>query len=586
MSNRIQNILTLWGPGFVLFGLLCTNAVLAVDLPAGATPGGALPKLDEVITEPFVYPNALPPEQAPVARPDELDAPRMIVKGFRIRGIKPRESVGISQASIEQLVVARAKALVEGEASSGFTLGMFEDITRAISRYYRERGFFLARAFIPEQKVADGIVSINIIEGILDQITYEGNELYSDEQLDELFGPLQGESIFLDDFERAIFIANDFPGLKANVLFGPGLKPGSAAVQINTDEESSQGFVSFDNYGSSFTGENRIRGSYLWNNLFGQADRLDVNVIYTIDPANSTYFDVAYQQPLLDHRYMVGGFFGKNDFDVGGALADLDINGSSTIINGYMTRIITRNRTERITAGVDLSLKTAESRVIRTVNSEDKLTVIDLSAAYSGTSWSGSGHYQQMSVTLGLGIPEFLGSMDSDGSGDSAREGDSGDKAGGDFTKLSFEYLRLIPYKPFQSILLKFSGQMSSDLLTSLEQYSLGGPDSVRAYPVAEVLMDEAWLFTAEWRANASSEVPKSWLNGLEFSVFLDYAQGSLNDALTNEIDSVTLSGIGVGIDVKPFNKFNARVQYAFDLGDEPSDEQSLPFYFSLRYDF
>jgi len=558
----------------------------AAGLPAAATPGGALPKHDDVITEPFVYPNALPPDQAPVDRPDEIDAPRMIVKGFRIRGVKQRESVEITQQSIEQLVVNRAKELVAGEAANGFTLGMFEQITRSISSYYRERGFFLARAFIPAQKVADGIVTINIIEGFLDQITYQGNELYSDEQLNELFGPLKGKPVFLDDFEQAIFIANDFPGLKANVLFGPGLEPGSAAVQVNSDEEKSQGFASFDNYGSSFTGENRVRGSYLWNNLFGQADQINVNAIYTLSPQNSTYFDISYAQPLLDNRYQVGGFLGQNKFDVGGNLSDLGINGTSTIINGYMTRIISRSRTEHITAGVDLSLKEAVSRVVNTVDSRDTLTVIDFSGAYSGTSWSGWGHYQQMNVTFSVGIPSFLGSMDSNGNGQSGRLGDSGGNAGGDFTKLSFDYLRVIPWKEFQSIILKFGGQVSSDLLTSLEQYSMGGPDSVRAYPVAEALMDNAWLFSAEWRANASPEVPKSWLHGLEFSVFYDLAQGSLNDPLTNDTDSVSLADIGFGIDLKPFNKFNARVQYAFDLGDTPSDQQSLPFYFSLRYDF
>jgi hypothetical protein len=35
-----------------------------------------------------------------------------------------------------------------------------------------------------------------------------------------------------------------------------------------------------------------------------------------------------------------------------------------------------------------------------------------------------------------------------------------------------------------------------------------------------------------------------------------------------------------------PFNKFTAKMQYAIDLGDEPSENQSLPFYFTLQYDF
>ncbi len=574
------------GISCVLLGALHINTVIAADLPAAATPGGALPKLDDVITEPFVYPNTVPQEQPQAERPDELDAPRMLVKGFRIKGVQNHQSLDINQQTVEQLVVAKARELVAGDAASGFTLSMFEDITRAISLYYRQRGFFLARAYIPAQKISAGIVTINVVEGFLDQITYNGNRLYSNEQLDELFDPLKGKSIFLGDFEQAIFQLNDYPGLRANVLFGPGLKPGSAAIRVNTEEQSSTGFISFDNYGSTYTGEDRLRGNYQWNNLFGTADRLDVNAILTFDPPNSTYFDVAYQQPLLDNRYLVGGFFGSNDFDVAGNLKDLGINGSSTIINGYMTRIVSRDRAGRLTVGVDLSLKESESLVISTLDSRDKLTVIDFSGAYSGTSWSDSGHYQQVSLVLSLGLEDFLGSMDSNGDGLTGRQGESGDNAGGGFTKLSFEYLRMIPLTAFQNLVFKFSGQTSSDLLTSLEQFSLGGPDTVRAYPVAEALMDTAWLFSAEWRANASSEMPKTWLYGLEFSVFYDLAKGSLNDPLKNDIDSISLSGIGAGVDFRPFNKFRARIQYSFDLGDEPSDNQSLPFYFSLQYDF
>lgn len=561
-------------------------ASYAAGLPAAATPGGALPQLEDIVTEPFVYPNTVPQELPQIERPDEIDAPRMLVKGFRIKGVQNHGSIDISQQSIEQLVVAKAQELVNGDAAKGFTLSMFEDITRAISLYYRQRGFFLARAYIPEQKIFDGIVIINIVEGFLDQIAYDGNDLYSNEQLDELFEPLKGESVFLDDFEQAIFQANDYPGLVTSALFGPGLKPGSAAVRVNIQERASDGFISFDNYGSIYTGEDRLRGSYQWNNLFGNADRLDVNAIMTFAPQNSMYFDVAYQQPLMDNRYMVGGFFGSNNFDVGGNLSDLGINGTSTIINGFMTRIITRDRTERLTTGVELSLKESESLVVSSVDSSDKLAVIDFSGAYYGTSWSGYGHYQQISVNLSLGLEDFLGSMDSNGDGITGRQGETGGNAGGGFTKLSFEYLRIIPLKEFQKLVFKLSGQTSSDLLTSLEQFSLGGPDTVRAYPVAEALMDTAWLFSAEWRANASPEIPQTWLYGLEFSVFYDWAQGSLNDPLPNDIDSVSLAGLGVGMDFRPFNKFRARIQYAISLGDEPSENQTLPIYFSLQYDF
>ena len=573
--------------GFLVLAAYSCASVYAADLPAGATPGGALPNLNDEITEPFVYPDpTFAPDKAEEIRAEDIDAPRLQVRGFRINGVKPHEKLGINQESIERLVLSSAKELVAGEASRGFTLSMFESINIAIGRYYREKGFFLARAYIPEQKVEEGIVTINIVEGFIDQIVFSGNDLYSVEQLQDVFDRLKGEAIFLDNVESAAFIANDFPGMSANVLFGPGLEPGSAALQVNVEEETSDAYITFDNYGSTFTGENRLRGNYQLYNVFGQADRIDLNGIYTFDPQNSIYYDFAYQQPLLDNRYLVGGSYNANAFDVGGNLTDLGINGKSTILRGFMTRIISRGRAARITTAVDLSLKLAESKVISTLDSRDKLTVIGFSADYAGTSWSSSRAYQQISAKLSIGLADFFGSMDSTGDGLSGRRGDIQERAGGDFTKLNIDYLRVSRLTEFQSLLLRFSGQTSSDLLTSLEQFSLGGPDTVRAYPVAEALVDKAWLLSAEWQADASPEIPQTWLNKLQFSIFYDYATGKLNDPLTNDISSISLSGLGFGVQVVPFNKFTAKMQYAIDLGDEPSENQSLPFYFTLQYDF
>jgi hemolysin activation/secretion protein len=574
---------------FVLSQL--SMVALAADLPSAATPGGALPILeDSVISEPFVYPNVTPAQPSTESTAEELidtDAPRMLVKGFRIVGVNEYESLGIGLQSIEQMVQDEALKLMAGAAARGFTLAMFESITNAIASFYRSRGFFLARAYIPEQTVTDSIVDINIVEGVLDQVVFKGNTLYSDEQFNNLFKPLIGKAIFIEDIENSVFIINDFPGVNANVLFGPGLKPGTAAIQMNVQEEPSMGYLTWDNFGSNITGENRLRGNYRLNNVFGLADQIDLNLILTQSPANSTYFDVGYEQPLLDYRYLVGGGLNSNDFDVGGNLKDLGINGQSRIINGYMTRIIRRSRTERITANVDLSLKNAKSNVISTLASRDKLTVLSARADYGGTSWSSSGAYQQIGVKLSIGIADFLGSMGSDGDELSGRLGGSEDYAGGDFTKLNFDYLRVQKFRDFQSINFKFSAQTSSDLLTSLEQFSMGGPETVRAYPVAEALMDNAWLASIEWRVQASPEINQGGgLNGLVYSLFLDYAKGSLNDPLTNDIESVSLSGFGYGFEVRPYNKYSMRMQFAWDLGDTPSDNQTLPYYMNFRYDF
>lgn len=560
----------------------------AVGLPPAATPGGALPRLDQRTPEPFVYPETVLPSERPAApvAPTETDAPRMLVRGFRIQGVIEREELGITQQAVEQLVVDEARKLIAAQTEQGFTLVMFESLTRAISGFYRGRGFFLARAYVPEQKVNDGIVSINIVEGFLDQVIFKNNDLYSDKQLQELFDGLIGEPVFLDDIERVIFIANDLPGLGASALFGPGLKPGSAAIQVTTSEDPSSGFVSWDNHGSFYTGEQRLRLNYVKNNLLGNADRIDTNVMFNLNPQNGTYFDINYGQPILNYDFNAGGGLIWNSFDVGGDLEDLDINGETRIVNGHLTYFYKRERYERMSATVDLSLKEAESLVIDTTDSLDKLTVLSLQGLYQGTSWSDGGAYQQLAATLSIGLDDFLGSMDSDGDGMSGRTGGSGDFAGGDFTKLNLDYLRVQQLANLQSLIFKFSAQISSDLLTSLEQLALGGPYTVRAYPVGEALVDEGVLMNLEWRARASRQTPLNFLNGLQYLAFLDYATGSLNDPLNNEVDEVKFYGFGFGLEFEPYRKYRASITYAFDLGDEPSDNQSLPFYFSLQYDF
>jgi hemolysin activation/secretion protein len=295
---------------------------------------------------------------------------------------------------------------------------------------------------------------------------------------------------------------------------------------------------------------------------------------------------VAYQQPVLQPHIIAGGGLSLNSFDVGGNLSGLGINGESKDIYGFMRYQFSRSRTEKKSATAGIHLKSSSSNVRSTLDSEDKLTVLYLSADYAGTSWSSSGAYQTANLTLSLGLEDFLGSMDGNGNGTSGRIGGSGQLAGGGFTKLEFSYSRAQKMSALQTLLFSFRGQLSSDLLTSLEQFSLGGPDTVRAYPVAEALMDQAYVFSVEWLAYASPDFQRGLLNKMQLSVFYDYASGTQNDPLQNEIESVSLSGFGGSIQIEPYKKFRVKAIMAFDLGDEPSDNMTLPFYISVNYDF
>lgn len=559
--------------------LLSSNAVYAAKIPV----------MPQIVNppEPFVYPEIEKPKLSKPAPIDEdPSAPRMLLKGFELYGITDQPERGITLEKIRQLIADETVAMIPPGQQRLFTMAMFERVTYAITRYYRQHGYFLARAYIPEQKVNDGIVKLQVVESFLDQIVFDGNKLYDDKTMNVLFEDLIGKPVYIKDVESAMFKLNDYPGLSASAVFGPGTQPGSAAIVMRTEEVASVDTISVDNYGSAFTGENRLLYRHISNNLFGNADLLAMNLMGTFSPANNQYADILYVQPVFKSLFKVGGGAKANFFTVGQELEDLDINGQSFIVDGFVDYTVVHTRLDKFSVVADLSLKQATSKIVDTVAAKDKLTVVRFDAVYSGIDrwlWTAS---QDASISLSVGIPDFLGSMNSDGDGQSGRRGGSGQYAGGDFTKINASYSRLQPTFNLQSLLVRVQAQISSDLLTSLEQYSLGGPYNVRAYPVAEVLVDNAFFTSFEYILSASPEIKQTWLNNLQLSVFFDYAQGNLNDPLINDLSSTTLSGFGLGIQVEPFNKLRVRFDYAKATGDETSDAQSLPFYLSMEYRF
>lgn len=573
----------------VILCCVCVIDIFSAELPPTVTRGGGQPILNSDIVEPFVYENVLPDETLlpEVVEDDDPNAPRMRFRGFDIHGVVEHPKLGITQSIIETIAQEEAFRIAPSEKPLGFTIGMFEQVANTISRYYRQQGFFLARAYIPEQTVRDGIVRIEVIESFLDQVVFDGNRVYSAEQLREPLQHLLNKPIFKDDIEQALFTLDDYPGVQLSSVFGPGSRPGSAAMLVKIKDEKSSAFVSFDNYGSNFTGENRLRLHYDFNNLFGQADRFSFNLLATMSPQNGLYGDISYVQPMFSPKYRVGGGFSYNQFDVGQELSDLGITGESIILNGFISRQYARSRSDNFALAADLSLKNATSKVVSTVASEDKLSVFRFDAIYAGIDRWLSPAQHSASLSLSIGLADFLGSMDENGDGLSGRRGGSQQRAGGDFTKLFVSYTRAQPIFEFQTLLIRFRAQFTSDLLTAIEQFSLGGPDTVRAYPVAEALVDEAMFTSIEWVAYASPEITQTWFNKLQLSVFYDYATGSKNDPLVNEIPEVTLGGFGFSAQISPFNVINARIDLAFAAGgDEASENQTLPFYFRLEYPF
>src|SRR5690606_7977121 len=160
-----------------------------------------------------------------------------------VRDLSPDMQVTAYRNFVEQLRLQRL------DRNRGLTIGQLQVIADEITRYYREKGFFLARAVIPAQEVVDGVVVIRVLEGRLGGVQAQGNARYDEERIAAPFEPLLGELVTVERIEDALLTLHDYPGLEAVGVFQPGSEVGKADILVNvTSEDAFDFLVRADNF--------------------------------------------------------------------------------------------------------------------------------------------------------------------------------------------------------------------------------------------------------------------------------------------------------------------------------------------------
>jgi len=88
-----------------------------------------------------------------------------LVKAYKITGTSVM--AGAELGSIVAPYVGREMDLTE-----------LEKVADLVTTEFRDRGYSLARAYIPAQEIKDGIVEIAVLEGKVGEIIVRGNQNY------------------------------------------------------------------------------------------------------------------------------------------------------------------------------------------------------------------------------------------------------------------------------------------------------------------------------------------------------------------------------------------------------------------------
>lgn len=499
--------------------------------------------------------------------------------------VEPPE--GMSKEQALEIVQEAAEALRQDRNARSLTIGRIQEIADEVARYYREHGLILAQAFLPAQTVINGEVVIQVAEGTLGDVQVRKNRIYHADLLVEPFEARVGQPVDKTQVESGLLQVNDYPGLNVFGVFQPGTEVGSTELVLNVQEEKRvDASVRADNYGSELTGEYRAVAHMAVNNPTQARDRLDLTVFQTFHPANGLFGSAQYDRTVLGPRNKVSLGYARNSFELGQNLASLNLKGTTSEWDLRYERSLVRQREKNAYGRLQLARKSA--RMEDPLNTRDELAVASLEFGFDAFDRRFAGINAGM-ARVEHGFPGALGAMGNNDP-ESSRSGASGERAGGEFTLVAGRLDRMQTITEGNSLLFTVRGQYSNDLLVPMEQQALGGPGSVRAYPVSEYLRDKGYDGGVEWFIRPTGKLGNKTFLGrrvrdsVSLSFFWDVGGGWLNEPLSADERYVILSGWGGGL-LLSLGPVTAQVEVATPTsGRDPSNGRDPQIFFRLEY--
>jgi hemolysin activation/secretion protein len=424
-------------------------------------------------------------------------------------------------------------ALVAQAEGQLLTLPQLGELTARITAYYRSQGYPLARAIIPAQTIAAGVVRIEVIEARYGKIRLDNSSAVDDAIFSAALSPLQsGQVIDQTALDRALLLINDVPGILVGATLEPGAQGGSSNLWVNlTPGPAVTGNAVFDNNGNRFTGRSRIGATLNLLNPLQGGDVLTLNGLSSGRGMN--YVRVAYETLLNTQGFRLGGAYSALKYEMGVP------KGSADVQSLWAKQTLQRSRTSNVYAQLQL----------------DKLTLRD----HAGTAQTDR-HLDNLTASLAGDLRDALlagavntwsaswtgGRLGFDDAAAALANADTSNTQGR-FAKANASVSRLQNLSASQAVYLAVSGQWASGNLDSSQKMLAGGPYSVRAYDMGAVSGDTGYLAVAEWRQDMGT----AWGGQWQALAFIDSARVTVNKNLwpqATAANSATLSGAGVGL--------------------------------------
>ena len=416
-----------------------------------------------------------------------------------------------------------------------------------LTRYYQGRGHLLTYAYIPAQRVADGVIEIAVLEGKLDavQIVTAQDVRLRDEVIqahtDRLASkPAEAASpsrpVLLPEVERQMLLLNDIPGVAARAAFTPGSSTGGADMVVSVAEDEPLALrLELDNHGSRSTGETRAGAGLQLRDLFGWGDQTSLRALVS-SRGGLVSGSLGTLVPVGGDGFRIGASISRLSYQLAGAFRDLGASGNANTLGAEVSYPFIRSADTNLSvrlAGEYKRLRDEVQLIGRSFPKRNK--TVDVAVSLDRR--DGWGGVSAARVTASLGSLSLLD--------DEQRARDAaGLRTERAYSKVGMQLVRQQQLGGPFSLVLRAAGQATGGNLDSSEKFSLAGPGAVRSYAPGEASVDQGGLLSVEARY-AHDYLGGSFVWGL----FHDRAEGRVNRIpLVAAGNEPRLSGTGLSV--------------------------------------
>lgn len=543
-------------------------------------PTAPLPDRERLPPEPSVEP--LPPvEEFLESPPNQFPNGQVPDTGvsFTVRQFKVQGNTVLTEPEV--------RAILDKYRNRPLTFANLLEIETKLTKLYTDKGYINSGAVIPAQDVSQGIITIQAIEGRLEDIKVNVNGRLNEEYVSSRLQRGTNAPLNINELQEALQLLQLNPLIEnLNAELSVGSSRDRWRLDVDVNQANAFNPKLFVNNSRTPSVGSVQRGVELTHNNFaGDGDTLsfvykntdgsnDYDANYTI-PFNSLDGTVGFR-----YRYVKSDIIEEpfNRADIGSETDEYKLTIRQPILVSANSE-----STQELAVGLEFS-RQANSTTVRGVpagispgapEQGEDIGETKISALRFFQDWTRRTRKDVLAArsqfSVGLDIFDATVNVGAPDSKFAAWRG-------------QIQWLRQLDSSANINLLVRSDLQISTDDLVPLEQFSLGGINSVRGYRQDALLSDSGAFVSAEvrvpvyrWSDNQSN---------ISVIPFIDFGTIWSNSDFTDEEEDIVAS-VGVGVQVALSDTFRARLDYGIPLVEVEDRDDSLQekgVYFSVEY--